>query len=260
MENPLVSVLIANYNNTKYIADCINSLKKQKYRNIEIIFFDDNSNDTSINEIKKYKKIKIIRNKKKTSTYSYNQMRAFWEAYKLSKGEIICLMDSDDYFHKKKIEKVVNYFKKNEETKVLFDYPILKKGKKISKVKKNKKKLFNQWPFNHPTSCLSIKRENFSYIYNSISIKKYPEVWLDFRICLYSKYKLKNINKIDDHLTYYRQHVESATSKHTYLSSSWWKRRMQSHNYLIYFLKKEKINFNNNADYYITKIFNFFIK
>ena len=65
MKNPLVSILIANYNNAKYIADCINSLKKQEYKNIEIIFFDDNSKDDSIDEIKKYKKIKIIRNKKK---------------------------------------------------------------------------------------------------------------------------------------------------------------------------------------------------
>ena len=53
MKNPLVSILIANYNNAKYIADCINSLKKQKYKNIEIIFFDDNSKDESINEIKR---------------------------------------------------------------------------------------------------------------------------------------------------------------------------------------------------------------
>ena len=38
MKNPLVSILIANYNNAEYIADCINSLKRQSYKNIEIIF------------------------------------------------------------------------------------------------------------------------------------------------------------------------------------------------------------------------------
>jgi len=260
LKNPLVSILIANYNNAKYIADCINSLKKQNYKKIEIIFFDDNSSDGSIKEIKKYKKVKIVTNKKKTSISSYNQMKAFWEAYRLSKGEIICLLDSDDYFHKKKIEKVVNHFKKDKEIEVLFDYPMLTKNKKIFKIKRHRKKLFNQWPYNHPTSCISLKRKKFECIYKAISINKYPEVWMDFRICLYSKYKIKKINQINDYLTYYRQHVESATSKHTYLSSNWWRRRMQSHNYLIYFLKKEKINFKNNADYYITKIYNYFIK
>lgn len=260
MKNPLVSILIANYNNAKFIADCINSLKKQKYKKIEIIFFDDSSKDDSIKKIKRYNKIKIIKNKKKTTISSYNQMKAFWEAYKLSKGEIICLLDSDDYFHKKKIEKVVNYFKKNKETEILFDYPLIKNNKKIFKIKKNKKKFFNQWPYNHPTSCISMRRKLFEYMYKTLCIREYPEVWLDFRICLYSKYKMNKISKINGHLTYYRQHTESATSKHTYLSNNWWKRRMQSHNYLIYFLKKEKINFVNNIDYYITKIYNFFIK
>ena len=52
MKNPLVSILIANYNNAEYIADCINSLKRQSYKNIEIIFFDDRSKDNSIKNIK----------------------------------------------------------------------------------------------------------------------------------------------------------------------------------------------------------------
>ena len=42
------SVVIANYNNAKFIEDCINSLNSQTYNNIEIIFFDDNSKDNSI--------------------------------------------------------------------------------------------------------------------------------------------------------------------------------------------------------------------
>jgi len=48
-------VLIANYNNEYYIKDCINSLINQTYKNIEIIFHDDCSNDNSL-EIEKIKK------------------------------------------------------------------------------------------------------------------------------------------------------------------------------------------------------------
>ena len=59
------SIVVANYNNAKFVPDCINSINSQTYKNYEIIFFDDNSKDESINEIKRYKKIKIIRNKKK---------------------------------------------------------------------------------------------------------------------------------------------------------------------------------------------------
>ena len=46
------SVLIANYNNQKFINQCIKSLLNQTYQKIEIIFHDDYSNDNSIKEIK----------------------------------------------------------------------------------------------------------------------------------------------------------------------------------------------------------------
>ena len=56
------SVVIANYNNEKYIEKCINSLKSQTYDDVEIIFFDDNSSDNSLNVIKNFPNIKIIEN------------------------------------------------------------------------------------------------------------------------------------------------------------------------------------------------------
>ena len=69
MKNIKASILIANYNNAIFIKDCIQSLKKQTYKNLEIIFFDDNSKDNSLKEIKKFSKIKIICNKKKKSIH-----------------------------------------------------------------------------------------------------------------------------------------------------------------------------------------------
>ena len=63
--NPLISILIANYNNGKLLKRAIKSCLKQNYKNIEIIVFDDCSTDGSQNIIKKIKKIKKILNKKK---------------------------------------------------------------------------------------------------------------------------------------------------------------------------------------------------
>ena len=71
------SVLIANYNNSKFINECIESLNNQTYKNIEIIFFDDNSNDNSLEVVKKFQNIKIIENKTQTKFGSFNQMNAF---------------------------------------------------------------------------------------------------------------------------------------------------------------------------------------
>ena len=65
------SVVIANYNNAKYIDDCINSLISQTYKNIEIIFFDDNSKDNSIETINKFENVKVIENNSQTNFGSF---------------------------------------------------------------------------------------------------------------------------------------------------------------------------------------------
>ena len=124
------SVVIANYNNAKFIQDCINSLNSQTYKDIEIIFFDDNSSDNSIDIIEKFKNIKIIKNKIQTEFGSLNQMNAFKKSIELSTGEIIFFLDSDDYFHKNKIEIIINTFIQNREQWIIYDYPIIVKEKK----------------------------------------------------------------------------------------------------------------------------------
>ena len=61
----LVSVIIVNYNNAKFLEQSIKSILNQTYKDVEIIVVDDKSTDDSLNKLSKYKnKIKIIKNKK----------------------------------------------------------------------------------------------------------------------------------------------------------------------------------------------------
>ena len=137
--NPKVSVLIANYNNSIYLDRCINSVLNQSYKNIEIIFVDDKSSDDSIQVVKKYlKKIKIIKIKKKIGIGSFDQMKAYFEAYKKSNGNIIFFLDSDDYFHKNKISIFVEKFLSNNKLDILFDFPIKKFPNKVIIEKKKR--------------------------------------------------------------------------------------------------------------------------
>lgn len=53
MENPLFSVLIANYNNKQYLEECFISLQNQSYQKFEVIILDDQSTDDSISLIHK---------------------------------------------------------------------------------------------------------------------------------------------------------------------------------------------------------------
>ena len=64
--NPKVSILVANYNNEKFLKRAINSLLNQSYKNVEIIVHDDQSTDMSLSILETYKKkLIIIKNKKK---------------------------------------------------------------------------------------------------------------------------------------------------------------------------------------------------
>ena len=54
---PEISVLITNYNKAKFIFKSLECLKKQNFKNFEIIFFDDCSKDNSLEVLKRFKNI-----------------------------------------------------------------------------------------------------------------------------------------------------------------------------------------------------------
>ena len=65
MKNNFISILITNYNKSKFLNKSLKSVLNQNYRNYEIIIFDDNSLDNSLEIIKKYKNINLIQNNNK---------------------------------------------------------------------------------------------------------------------------------------------------------------------------------------------------
>ena len=260
MKDIKVSVLIANYNNEQYLTECIDSIKKQTYQNIEIIIHDDLSSDNSIKRINKYKDITIIKNKKRGKYGSYNQMNAYYRAFKKSNGEIIFLLDSDDLYKRNKIKTVINAFLKNKKINSLFDLPIYKHRNNLKFIKNKKKIIPNFWPYIPPQSCITIKREEFKKIIKMINFNLFPDIWMDFRIGLYLRHIKKDFYILDKNLTYYRQSTEMISAKFKFLSLAWWRRRKQAHDYTRYFFLKNKIKHVKNLDYLLTNLINLFIK
>ena len=253
-KKPLVSILIANYNNSLYIQQCINSLNSQTYKNFEIIFFDDNSSDNSLEIIKKFTNVKIIENKIQTKFASINQLNAFKKAFEISKGDLVFLLDSDDYFEKEKIGKLVDYFDNNRQAKIVFDCPFIVKNNDIYAEKAKDKFLKTYWPYIHPTSCISIKKDCFNEVINLISYEDYTDVWSDLRICLFSKYILKDFHILNENLTFYRKSDSNVSSKFKTFSKNWWKRRKQAHQFFKKFSEDNGLDFNKNFDFLVTKI------
>ena len=54
MKKPLISVIVNCHNGEKYLAQCIRSILNQSFKNFEIIFWDNISNDNSNKIINKF--------------------------------------------------------------------------------------------------------------------------------------------------------------------------------------------------------------
>jgi|GEM_PF-1691401 len=90
MFNPLVSVIIPNFNNQDYVGEAIKSTLNQTYKNVEIIVIDDGSTDASWSVIKSFPSVKAIRQTNQGACVARNT------GLKIASGEYIKFLDSDD--------------------------------------------------------------------------------------------------------------------------------------------------------------------
>lgn len=110
-DEPLVSILINNYNYGRFISEAIDSALSQTYPHVEVIVVDDGSTDNSHEIIKNYKD-KIIPVLKENG----GQASAFNAGFAASKGDIICFLDADDTFVPEKTAKIANVFGERQDT------------------------------------------------------------------------------------------------------------------------------------------------
>ena len=256
MKNNLISILITNYNKEFFLKKCLDSVSKQNFKNYEIIMFDDCSDDDSLKIAKKYKKIKIIRNKKRSNKSApLNQINGLIKAFKKSKGKIICLLDGDDYFKKNKLKKIFNFFNKNQNYNILYDIPHIKSSNFI--IKKKMSSII--WPTIFPTSCISVRKKFFKIFLKNIYKNNFLNLEIDARLVIFSKFYMNEYNILNDKLTYYNFDPNGITAKISKFSKKWWLRRSEAFSYLSYIKKKKQETFDFSFDFIITKLITFII-
>lgn len=134
---PLVSVITVVLNGEKHIEQTIQSVLNQTYSNIEYIIIDGKSTDNTLNIIKQYQsKISQVISEKDKGIFD-----AMNKGITIAKGELIGILNADDYYELTAIENIVNAYNKNDADVFHGNMMVLNNGSKqlelpdISKMK-----------------------------------------------------------------------------------------------------------------------------
>jgi len=119
-----ISIITVVLNNKPYIEDCINSVLGQSYKNIDYIIVDGGSTDGTVDVIRKYER--------HLSHWLSEKDRGIYEAMnkgiKLATGEVVGILNSDDYYENGDvIAAVAEEFHKQEVASVFADLVYVKR-------------------------------------------------------------------------------------------------------------------------------------
>ena len=107
-ENPLVSVIVLNYNAGELLLNCIESVKKSAYKNLEIILVDNISTDKSQKICKeKYPDIKLIQNNENFGYCEGNNI-----GIREAEGDYIIILNPDTIVESNWIEELISAYNK----------------------------------------------------------------------------------------------------------------------------------------------------
>lgn len=104
----MISVVIPTYNREKTILESVRSVLEQTWEDLELIVVDDASTDHTESMIQKVNdpRVKYIR-----QPYNQGACAARNRGIEAAQGEYIAFQDSDDLWHKDKLEKQMNFMK-----------------------------------------------------------------------------------------------------------------------------------------------------
>ena len=207
---PIISIIMNCYNGEAFLNEAINSITKQTFENWELIFFDNNSIDKSEKIAKSFKdsRIKYFKSDRLLNLYDARNL-----AVKKTNGDYISFLDTDDMWTKDKLEKQINFIKKNSNYKILYsNYYVLNNNEKKIMYKNElpsgfiTQKLLDFYGIGINTAFID------KSIFEQYNFKEDLNIIGDFDFFIQTSKKFQ-IGYISDPLTFYRIHENSFTKK-----------------------------------------------
>ena len=133
--NPKFSLIVPVFNVAEFLPECLKSIQDQSYKNYELILINDGSTDSSgiiCNNFANHHKNTIVIHKKNGGLSSARNT-----GLKVSKGEFIWFIDSDDWIKKDALDTFIKYITKEKIEILTFLHVTYKNGQIIQKSNDN---------------------------------------------------------------------------------------------------------------------------
>lgn len=217
--NPLVSVIVPNYNHSVYLDQRLQSVLCQTYKNIEVIILDDCSTDNSLEVIEKYRSDSRIVSVVVNDINSGNTYYQWDKGIHLATGNLVWIAESDDYCEFNMLDVLVSKFLKCQSTVLAYCTPLLfnntrtweltPEGKDLSMLSVSylRRFLLNMnWPMN--ASCCLFERK-FAIRY----AKRYLEIGAAGDYMFWTELLSHGgmVQIVNRHLSMWRMHEDSVT-------------------------------------------------
>lgn len=234
MGQPIVSVIVPNYNHATYLPQRIDSILSQSYQNFEIIILDDCSTDNSRDVIEKYRNDKHISHIEYNTTNSGNTFKQWDKGIELAKGELIWIAESDDVAHPDFLFILVKQMTKHPNAVVAFSHSYL--------IDHNGKDMHINWHPNYNAESVYIHSgQKFAhkimvrsnYIYNASMVvfrksiyKSIDKSFQEYKSCgdwafWMSACLQGDVIEVCRKLSYFRQHPNKVTVKAGKAGTAW---------------------------------------
>ena len=225
---PKISVILPVYDVEKYLAQCLDSILNQTFKDFECICVNDGSTDNSLSILQEYEKkdnrIKIINQENKGLSGARNS------ALKIVTGKYIAFVDSDDFVSSDYLDKLINIAEKENSDIVYCRHKLYysldnkyEKGPNREELNKlffeyskaqNKDKQLEyilDIVENSRSACMKLYKTD---VINDNAILFFENIYAeeDFSFNILVNLYSQKINFLDEEMYYYRKQINSITS------------------------------------------------
>ena len=265
--NPLVSIIIPNYNHAPFLNQRLDTIYNQTYRNIEVIILDDCSSDNSKEIIEHYREHPLTSQIIYNTNNSGSPFKQWYKGLQFAKGELVWIAESDDYCELYFLEELIKGFQESPNVVMTYSdlWVVNSAGNILYKETKEhchnipsttyiyegvefiKERMIKHCSVCNASSVLFKRETALSITTQYINYKSAGDYL--FWILIAEK---GNVVKIDKALDYFRQHRTNVTPK-SYLNGTTYIEDYSIHKYLW---KKKYLHGRKGFALYIQKLEN----